>query len=545
IKYFSFEGVHDTFKDFPQHTSAHGKPRVTSLHGLKRIFWSITLILCIIAFSFQAKEIVRKFFRYDVIVGVEVKFEIVSFPAVTQIATLNQTKGNTLINKINLISDVICIYVSDGTLLWHCQDLETNVCENNDKQKTIPCKCYKNLCIRTELYLIRGKLPLQMDYYPYRCQRSIVANASDVCVCLMESLSITYCDDINNWQFTYCSSCTFNGILEAVSYDYTFKTCSCNDHYHVYLFFIASTIQKQVLRIKRQKYRLSEVLLSRYEAFLAVHASYECSSPDDQCKSIYGITNVQVGEKIKQYVNDLSESEKLALSYNKKEFITKCLRFQVLVNVSEYLPTIDSAGIRLTVHSQEEQAFPDTHGYSAPTGSVSSFGIKMICYFSFCITTLSYPYGDYVDDKLVKTSDYIYRDKIYSTEISLIFGCLSCGDPRFPPYKDIPTETSFASFNIDKLNCVCPQPCSLVISYRFIRSHILLHNNRNFEIDAKLLFYEQLNYETRSIRDFSWIYMITMIDFCILVAEVTTKSCYYVMSKMHGSIQQNSKYNVM
>lgn len=54
------------------------------------------------------------------------------------------------------------------------------------------------------------------------------------------------------------------------------------------------------------------------------------------------------------------------------------LRFQVFVNISDYLPTTEAAGIRLTVHSPDEQPFPDTLGYSAPTGFVSSFGIRLV-----------------------------------------------------------------------------------------------------------------------------------------------------------------------
>lgn len=54
------------------------------------------------------------------------------------------------------------------------------------------------------------------------------------------------------------------------------------------------------------------------------------------------------------------------------------LRLEVFVNVTEYLPTTEAAGVRLTVHSHDEMPFPDTLGYSAPTGFVSSFGIRLV-----------------------------------------------------------------------------------------------------------------------------------------------------------------------
>jgi hypothetical protein len=59
-------------------------------------------------------------------------------------------------------------------------------------------------------------------------------------------------------------------------------------------------------------------------------------------------------------------------------FSVSGLRFQVFVNISDYLPTTEASGVRITVHDPEEQPFPDTHGYSAPTGFVSSFGIRLV-----------------------------------------------------------------------------------------------------------------------------------------------------------------------
>lgn len=61
------------------------------------------------------------------------------------------------------------------------------------------------------------------------------------------------------------------------------------------------------------------------------------------------------------------------------------LRLLLNVNQSDYMPTTEAAGIRLVVHEQDQEPFPDTFGYSAPTGFVSSFGLKtvMFCIFYF------------------------------------------------------------------------------------------------------------------------------------------------------------------
>lgn len=50
----------------------------------------------------------------------------------------------------------------------------------------------------------------------------------------------------------------------------------------------------------------------------------------------------------------------------------------VFVNTSDYLPTTEATGVRIAIHGQRECPFPDTFGYSAPTGAVSSFGISLV-----------------------------------------------------------------------------------------------------------------------------------------------------------------------
>ncbi|KAK0425320.1 hypothetical protein QR680_009143 [Steinernema hermaphroditum] len=216
-------------------------------------------------------------------------------------------------------------------------------------------------------------------------------------------------------------------------------------------------------------------------------------------------------------VQSLNDTDKESISYTKAEFITKCsfngqscsiendfdtyhdpiygncftfnsnksgmtseraganygLRFQVFVNISDYLPTTESAGVRLTVHSPDEQPFADTHGYNAPTGFVSSFGIRMKR-----MSRLPKPYGDCNDRG--KDEDFIYKSKNYSTEACqrsctqkyLVRKC-GCGDPRFPMFRDhkncpvdnatlrecLRTQNAFAGRNIDQIGCRCRQPC--------------------------------------------------------------------------------------
>ena len=60
--------------------SAHGIPRVyTSRNFTKQSLWLLLFFSCLGAFSLQAFLIVKRFFRNDIIVGVELKFEVCTF----------------------------------------------------------------------------------------------------------------------------------------------------------------------------------------------------------------------------------------------------------------------------------------------------------------------------------------------------------------------------------------------------------------------------------------------------------------------------------
>lgn len=54
------------------------------------------------------------------------------------------------------------------------------------------------------------------------------------------------------------------------------------------------------------------------------------------------------------------------------------LRMLVYVNASDYMPTTEATGVRLTIHDKDQFPFPDTFGFSAPTGFVSSFGLRLV-----------------------------------------------------------------------------------------------------------------------------------------------------------------------
>ncbi|VDN01930.1 unnamed protein product [Thelazia callipaeda] len=148
-------------------------------------------------------------------------------------------------------------------------------------------------------------------------------------------------------------------------------------------------------------------------------------------------------------VNDPLFGNCFTFNYNRTENKTNSragpmygLRLLLYVNASDYLPTTEAVGVRITVHDKDEYPFPDTFGYSAPTGYISSFGMKMGCYHT-CLQEL------------------------------IIREC-GCADPRFPApsgsthclvfdeaaRKCIQSSTNLPINLQDRDRCRCAQPCT-------------------------------------------------------------------------------------
>lgn len=59
-------------------------------------------------------------------------------------------------------------------------------------------------------------------------------------------------------------------------------------------------------------------------------------------------------------------------------FIFAGLKVTAYLNPADYLQVTEAAGVRLIVHDHDEYPFPDTFGYNAPPGQLTSFGLQMV-----------------------------------------------------------------------------------------------------------------------------------------------------------------------
>uniref|UniRef100_A0A0K0EM92 Degenerin-like protein unc-105 n=1 Tax=Strongyloides stercoralis TaxID=6248 RepID=A0A0K0EM92_STRER len=207
------------------------------------------------------------------------------------------------------------------------------------------------------------------------------------------------------------------------------------------------------------------------------------------------------------------------------------LRLLLFANISEYLPTTESVGFRITVHDKWITPFPDAFGYSAPTGFMTSFGVRMKQFIR-----LPAPYGRCLDFSEADENFHIYRGYNYSveschrscTQREVIKAC-GCSDPMYPAFNNsevcsvldpiargcIQNITSQLTRDISEglhKDCICHQPClesGYEVSFSSARwpsgtSKIMECEASNdlcmekYKKNAAMvqIFYEELNFET-------------------------------------------------
>lgn len=214
----------------------------------------------------------------------------------------------------------------------------------------------------------------------------------------------------------------------------------------------------------------------------------------------------------------------------------------VYVNASDYLPTTEALGVRIAVHGQREFPFPDTFGFSAPTGFISSFGISMTT-----VTRMPAPYGTCEKEEDRNKTAFLYKGYEYSTEgcyrscfqFQMLQEC-GCGDPRLPlppgaeacKAADVEGRQCIAEKTEESgglhggPGCICNQPCwqkAYGVSFSasrwpadtFIIKECTAATPEEcvelYQKNGALLevYYEQLNYEKLSEKEaYGWVNLI-------------------------------------
>ncbi|PAV57231.1 hypothetical protein WR25_11472 [Diploscapter pachys] len=223
------------------------------------------------------------------------------------------------------------------------------------------------------------------------------------------------------------------------------------------------------------------------------------------------------------------------------------LRLMLFVNSSDYLPTTEATGVRLAIHSQDESPYPDTFGYSAPTGTLSSFGISLRS-----VRRLDQPRGIcYPPGQKPPPEYFIYQKFNYEPEgcyrscyqRKVVQNC-KCADPRLPnPFRDYqfcdvtnPEMNECLvhnSFNmpLDKqknrfrVHCNCTSPCH---QFQYTTTYSVYYETLSYEILTESEAYSWVNL----ISDFGgqlglWLgaSVMSVFEFFLLLFRITVIFC--------------------
>lgn len=328
-----WEACKQILKDFCGWTTAHGLPHVgASQSWVLFIFWSVLCLGCISMAVWQIVLIFIKFFSFPVGVAVDLKFEDMTFPAVT-VCNLNPynysliaaDSGTGPYNKMKNLFENYRLAISGA--------------DN-------PSDSYGLNALRTSAVDVQSRAREQLIM--------LAAELSEDDPTAFEKLLFTRDEIIRN--------CAYN-------------TAPCNSN------------------TTREDFKdIVDPVYGRCFTFNPDLADMEPKYKSTRAGQLYG------------------------------------LRLLIVTNQTDYIPIVNSAGVRVSVHDQKEEPFPEATGFNAATGFGTSFGIRVIQ-----TTRMPAPYGNCSETTGV--SDYYYDT--YSIE-----GCFrscfaraiedkcKCADPR-------------------------------------------------------------------------------------------------------------------
>ncbi|GMT05278.1 hypothetical protein PENTCL1PPCAC_27452, partial [Pristionchus entomophagus] len=447
------------FKEFCYKTSAHGIPMIGQApNRYYRCIWILLFIGCMSMLYYNADSVLDKYNRNEKIVDIQLKFDTAPFPAIT-LCNLNPYKAS-LASNVELVQRTLNAFrdamptdkkgggndeMDDGDAGYRKKRSGDAYFEPGYSK----CKC--------------GKSSSELDKYEPPLLEE------ERCICAFDRITLDAypCDLVKEWKKSSCLYCNEGAFCweqppaGQLPMPHP-RMCLCPRSGNC----VAYNDKAKMLEIWK---------------FLTGGPTTE--DPNFlEAMGFAGMTDeVAIVNKAKENIMfamaTLSNGHREGLSTTKRELIHKCsfngiacdidgdfmthvdpvfgncftfnynrtvnltslragpmygLRMLVYVNASDYMPTTEATGVRLTIHDKEDFPFPDTFGYSAPTGYVSSFGLRLRK-----MSRLPAPYGDCIPDG--KGSDYIYDHYEYSVEgcyrscfQQLVLKECLCGDPRFP-----------------------------------------------------------------------------------------------------------------
>uniref|UniRef100_A0A183DRR3 Degenerin-like protein unc-105 n=1 Tax=Gongylonema pulchrum TaxID=637853 RepID=A0A183DRR3_9BILA len=539
----------EIIRRFERQSTFHGISHAALAPNTKwRIIWYTAFTICFCALIIQIILLIRRYRLYAKTVDLDLKFENAPFPSVT-LCNLNPYKASMIAKegRTKATMDAFSSIVQSGVESYGISAaIEAARKEGNKPRR---------------LRAVPTNITINRRYH----------QASAQCLCELNSLTgERVCKECSKdlghcpMRFFDESASTEDGKSQRK------QVCLCHREYN---HCIANNDYGYILEIE-PKTDISALDILDFPSKAAVSRTTTTSTtPPPELRQALGFEaffllitkrdgltdEIAIKEQAKENlmfaVGEMNDTEKVQMSQQKHELIFKCsfnqkdcdiendfklhydqtygncytfnwnttrqvtahraganfgLRVLLYADVSEYLPTSESVGFRITVHDQWTVPFPDAFGYNAPTGFLSSFGVRMKKF-----KRIPAPHGQCLEDN-DRNHNFIYHGFNYSVEIRHIQHRMEAYRANDPVAREcIKNASQYLSHLIaeGKLeHCVCHQPCSEVnyeVTYSAARWPS--GTTKVMECDAVddlcmeryrknaamiQIFYEELNYET-------------------------------------------------
>uniref|UniRef100_A0A7I4YLX0 Amiloride-sensitive sodium channel n=2 Tax=Haemonchus contortus TaxID=6289 RepID=A0A7I4YLX0_HAECO len=511
-----YTNIKTLFKDFCNRTSSHGVPFL----GSPSFFgWRVWMAVCFCAatlFLCQTYWTLSDYFQYRTIIEMQLRFEAAPFPAAT-VCNLNAFKYSELIQyedikegfdhweKVINAKEMNEMLREDERIL-SAADQRWKRSSSPADDNEIKGAVYQPIFVRCSCLNVEQCVPNR---------NPLEVNAS-VCMCFEDVTRglIWPCYPTSEWSVKKCHDCSVisNTCPEPTHNNVSGKTQPC----------LCQSISHHCMVHPKDEIRWWNP--NNYTIFPVTDPPVTVTETEQAFGLLdlkdKGAITTQTKENLIFLVAALPRETRRNLSYTLSEFVLRCsfnskdcnmerdfklhidpefgncytfnfndsvelknsragpmygLRLLLDVHQDDYMPTTEAAGVRIVVHEQDQEPFPDTFGYSAPTGFVSSFGLK-----TKVLHRMDAPYGSCSDT--FRPERYIY-DEHYSPEgchrncfqLKVLDQC-GCGDPRFPLPSDEKRYCSAKSvadrqclsklisasggYHHLQLECDCQQPCT-------------------------------------------------------------------------------------
>uniref|UniRef100_A0A914MR23 Uncharacterized protein n=1 Tax=Meloidogyne incognita TaxID=6306 RepID=A0A914MR23_MELIC len=454
-EYLSFK---DIGIDFCARTSSHGIPFVGTHSFFGRPFWATVTAIAFCSFIIQTYYTLSDYLEFRTIIEMQLKFEPAPFPAAT-ICNLNAFKLSE-VRKYEEIeqgkNSSVCLCYEDQQTgdIWPCY------AHFVWKQKHCSFCSHSNTCDDPDLPNNKTNIKLTSPSIPCLCQP-----ISHYCIKDSRKLGQDFKWFFEHWKRLYNYKYRWNPhnytiypfttrpppseLEEAFGLEDLKDRGAITTRTKENLIFLVAGMSRQIRQ--SLSYTLHEFVL-------------RCSFNSKDC-DLNRDFQIQIDPEYGNcWTFNFNDSVELK---NSRAGPMYGLRLLLNVNQSDYMPTTEAAGVRIVVHEQDQEPFPDTFGYSAPTGFVSSFGLK-----TKILHRLDAPYGKCSDT--FRPAGYIYAEH-YSPEgcyrncfQHIILERCGCGDPHRPCDARNPKERACLSNQTAVLggfhhlthDCHCVQPCT-------------------------------------------------------------------------------------